>query len=170
MLTCEQGIDDRLDAGINEPLEDLVGDAKQRDWTVASGIVQRFVGLRNSYHQRASTNVWSHRQEDRNLRSQGLILGPAWNIGSGHIWSGPGTLLGSSFWRASASSAGENSLVKGEPLGVGIFQSSEVSSLTSLVVSRSLVSYFPFRNSCEAMAFAEIGHWRGGVWSGQQGC
>ena len=52
-------------------------------------------------------------------------------------------------------------MVKEELLGVGIFQSSEVSSLTSLVVSWSLVSYFPFRISCDAMAFAEIEHWRG---------
>ena len=90
------------------------------------------------------------------------MMGPAWSISSGNIWSGPGALSGFSFLRMSANSPGENSLVKEEPLGVGIFQSSEVSSLTSLVVSRSLVSYFPFRISCEAMAFAEIGHWRGG--------
>ena len=102
------------------------------------------------------------RQEERNLRSQDLMMGPAWSISSGNIRSGPGALPGFSFWRASANSVGENSPVKEEPLGVGIFQSSEVSSLTSLVVSRSLVSYFPFCISCEAMAFAEIGHWRVG--------
>ena len=67
-----------------------------------------------------------------------------------------------SFWKASANSGGENSLVKEEPLEVGIFQSSEVSFLTSLVVSQSFVSYSPFRISCKKMAFAEIGHWRGG--------
>ena len=39
LLTWEQGIDDRLNAGINEPLEDLVEDAKQRDWTAAFSIV-----------------------------------------------------------------------------------------------------------------------------------
>ena len=30
LLTWEQGIDDRLDAGLNEPFEDLVGDSKQK--------------------------------------------------------------------------------------------------------------------------------------------
>ena len=85
-----------------------------------------------------------------------------YKLGIWFDWSGPGTLPGFSFWRVSANSTGENSLVKKEPLGVGIFWSSEVSYLTSLVVSRSLVSYFPFRISCKAMAFAEIGHWRGG--------
>ena len=59
LLTWEQGIDDRLDACINEPLEDLAGDAKQRDWTVAFGIVQGFVRLGNSNHQSASPNFWN---------------------------------------------------------------------------------------------------------------
>ena len=89
-------------------------------------------------------------------------MGPAWSISSGHIWSGQVALPGFSFWGASANSAGENTLVKEEPLGVRIFQSFEVFSLSSLVVSRSLVSYFPFRINCEAMAFAEIGQWQRG--------
>ena len=86
------------------------------------------------------------------------MVGPARSISSGHIWSGQGALPTFSFWRSVANSVGENSLVEEEPSGVGIFQSSEVSSLTSLVVSRSLVMYFPFRINWEAMAFAEIGH------------
>ena len=51
LFTWEQRIDYRLDADINEPLEDFVGDAKQRDCTVAFSIVQGFVRLRNSNHQ-----------------------------------------------------------------------------------------------------------------------
>ena len=59
LLTWEKGIDDRLDAGINEPLKDLVGDAKQRDWGVAFSIIQRFVRHRNSNYQRTSPNFWN---------------------------------------------------------------------------------------------------------------
>ena len=40
------------------------------------------------------------------------MQGPAWSMSSGYIWSEPGALPGFSFWRASANSAGENSLVK----------------------------------------------------------
>ena len=71
-------------------------------------------------------------------------MGPAWSVSSGHIWSGPGALPHFSFWRAVANSAGENSLVKEESSGGEIFQSPEVSSLTSLAVSRSLIMYFSF--------------------------
>ena len=70
------------------------------------------------------------------------MVDQAWSISSEHSWSGPGALPEFSFWRAVANSAGENSLIKEKPSSAGIFQSSEVSSLTSL--SRSLVMYFPF--------------------------
>ena len=90
------------------------------------------------------------------------MVGPAWSINSGHIWSGPVALTDFSFWRAVANSAGENFLIKKDPLSAGIFQSYEISSPINLVVSRSFVLYFSFLISWEAMAFAEIGHWRRG--------
>ena len=59
LFLWEQKVDDRLDAGVNEPFEDLVGDAKQRDRAIAFSIVQGFVRLRNSNHHRTSPNFWN---------------------------------------------------------------------------------------------------------------
>ena len=59
LFLWEQRVDDRLNAGVNEPFEDLVGNAKQRDLAVAFSIIQGFVRLGNSNHQRTSPNFWN---------------------------------------------------------------------------------------------------------------
>ena len=145
--------------------EDFVGDAKQRDWAIAFSIVQGFFRLRNSNYLRTSSNFWNPEvaQAGREKFAQpGLDGGSSMEYRFGAYLVRTRTWPDFSFWRAVANSAGENFLVKKESSGVGIFQRSEFSSLTNLVVSRSLFMNFPFLISWEAMAFAEIGHWRGG--------
>ena len=42
LLPRKKRVDNGLDTGVNEPLEDLVGDTEQRDGAIAVGVLYRF--------------------------------------------------------------------------------------------------------------------------------
>jgi len=99
-------------------------------------------------------------QEVRKLQDQDLRADPAWSMNSGKMESNPRDFPGFRCLRAAASSSG----LKGSEMlwlsGVGSFHRSDSSLWTSLVDSRFPVLCAPFFTSCEAMEFAETGHWR----------
>ena len=84
---------------------------------------------------------------------------PAWSMNSGKMEHNPGDFPGFRRLRAAANFSG----LKGSeilwPSGVGIFHKSDSCLLTSLVDLRSPVLCASFFTSCEAMEFAETGHW-----------
>ena len=51
---CELWIDNWLHTGMDKPLEDLVGDTKQRYWAIALGVLLRFLRFWDGDYQRSS--------------------------------------------------------------------------------------------------------------------
>jgi len=98
-------------------------------------------------------------QELRKSQIQVLRADPAWSINSGKMESNPGDFPGFRRLRAAASSSGLKGSEVLWPAGVGIFHRSDSSLLSGLVDLRSPVLCAPFFTSCEAMEFAETGHW-----------
>jgi len=99
-------------------------------------------------------------QEVRKSQNQDLRVDPAWGKNSGKMESSPGDFPGFRRQTAATSSSG----LKGSEIlwssCVGIFHKSDSSLLTSLVDSQPPVPFAPFFTSCEAMEYAEMGHWR----------
>ena len=75
--------------------------------------------------------------------------------------SGPGALPGFKSWRAAANSWWEKLPETFAGCNGSALQRSDTSCKTSRDERRFTPSYFPFLTSCEAIASAETGHWRG---------
>ena len=56
LLPRKKRVDNGLDAGVNEPLEDLVRDTEQRDGAIALGVLYRFHWCGDHDNQRSSPN------------------------------------------------------------------------------------------------------------------
>jgi len=97
--------------------------------------------------------------ELRKSQNEDLRADPAWSMNSGKMKSNPGDFPGFRRLRAAANSSG----LKGSeilwPSRFGVFHRSDSSLLTSLVDWGSPVLCAPFFTNCEAMEFAETGHW-----------
>ena len=80
-----------------EPLEDLVGDAKQGDGTIAFQVLYRLLGFRDCHYQCSSPDFWNFevvQTERRKAINQDFSAAPAWVISSRQIESGPGAFPG----------------------------------------------------------------------------
>ena len=59
LLSRKKRVDNGLGTGVNEPLEDLVGDTEQRDGAIALGVLYRFHWFGNRDNQRSSPDFWN---------------------------------------------------------------------------------------------------------------
>jgi len=98
-------------------------------------------------------------QDLKKSQNQDLRADPAWTMNSGKMESNPGDFPGFRHLEAAESSSGLKGSAILRPSGVGVFHRSHSFLLTSLVDSRSPVLCAPLFTSCEAMEFAETGHW-----------
>ena len=96
LLPREKWVNNRLNSSVYEPLEDLVGDTKQGDRTIAFGFSTGFLGLgiatTSALLQTFGILRW-RRQEERKPHNQDFGAAPAWFISSGQIESRPEAFL-----------------------------------------------------------------------------
>ena len=88
-----------------ELLQDLVGDSKQGDGTIAFRVLYRLLGFGDRHYQRSFPdfrNFEVAQQEERKPHNQNFSAAPAWVISSGQIESGPGAFPGFRCLRAKA--------------------------------------------------------------------
>ena len=97
-------------------------------------------------------------QEERKQCSQNFKPGPAWIKSSGQVESGPGSLPGFKWWKATANSLGEKSSEILTASGAVDLQKSDNSCITDREISGFAPLYFLFFTSWLAIKFAETGH------------
>ena len=152
LLLREQWVDDCVDTSVDESLEDSKGYTQQGYGMVLFEDPNSFssLGITTITALLQILGILSWRmQELRKSQNQDLRADLVWSMNSGKMESNPRDIPGFRYLRAAASSSGL-------PSGVGIFHRSDSSLLTSLVDLRTPVLFF---TSCEAMEFAETGHW-----------
>ena len=86
-----------------EPLEDLVGDAKQGDGTVAFRVLYKLLGFRDRHYQCSSPDVWNFEVAQAG-RKEATQPGLQCSSSLGKIESGPGVFPGFRCLRAAANS------------------------------------------------------------------
>ena len=59
LLPRVRWVNNRLNTSVCEPLEDLVGDAKQGDGTIAFRVLYKLLGFRNNHYQCSSPDFWN---------------------------------------------------------------------------------------------------------------
>ena len=59
LLPREKWVNNRLNTNVYESLEDLAGDAKQGDGTVAFRVLYRLLGFRDRHYQCSSPHFWN---------------------------------------------------------------------------------------------------------------
>ena len=92
LLLWEQGVDYWFDPIVDKSFKDLIGDAEQRDGTVALWVPTAFesLGIATTSAHLQTFGILSWCQlEERKPRSQDFKSGPAWITSSGLIELGP---------------------------------------------------------------------------------
>ena len=94
--SLELWINNWFHTGVDKPLEDLVGNTKQRYWMMALKVLHRLLWLWDCNYQHSTPDFGNYEstQAGRKPHYQDFRAVPAWSTSSRQTESGPGTLHG----------------------------------------------------------------------------